>query len=132
MPRVFSITTIYLPRNASLPEPYSACRKGVSGTPASSLHPVSPQATGVRGGLGDGHSSGAQAPKRLKKAFPPQQLSSICTGLQYSSRAQSGKSYKTDPGSGYSKLFQGNRGDDRVLEDSEAFIQHSPTPSQIS
>ena len=79
--------SIYLPRNASLPEPYSTRRKGISGTPASSLHPVSPQATRVRGGLGDGHSSGAQAPKRLKKAFPPQQLSSIRTGLQYSSRA---------------------------------------------
>lgn len=133
MPRVFSVSTIYLPRNASLPEPYSTGRKGVSATPASSLHPVSPQGTRARGGLGDGHSSGAQAPKRLEKAFPPKQLTSIHTGLQYSNRALQWEELQdTDSGSGYTKLFQDNRDDDRVLEDSEAIIQHSRTPSQIT
>lgn len=133
MPRVFSVTAIYLPRNASLPEPYSTRRKGISGTPVSSLHSVSPQETRARGGLGDGHSSGAQAHKRLEKAFPPKQLTSIHTGLQCSNRALQWEELQdTDSGSGYTKLFQGNRDDDRVLEDSEAIIQHSRTPSQIT
>ena len=107
MPRVFSVTTIYSPRDASLPEPYSTRRIRVSGTPASSLHPVSPQGTRGRGGPGNGHSSGHRPPKRLEKAFPPQQPPSIRTGLQDSNRHCSGKSCKTQTlGQGTPSFFK--------------------------